>query len=487
MMNQMPKGVFKFRKNNAVFVSTVSDTVLKVVKFNIGKSSKRNFSALEVEALPRGTTIDKGLCEKLGKILKKLDYNNHPFIISLPRNLATSRYLTLPAQSLAEIENISSLQAPRYLPYPANELITGCQVISQNKNGYSQVNLVIVYKEVVNRYLNCFKILNIKNFSIILSSYGLGNFYNYLNPQETKRVMLVDIDLQQAEAAVIVHKKLIFSRYFKINRQLEGWEKLFGEEIQKTSDAYAREFPQEPVEKIALMGAEINFKESEKIIREQMELPIEVLYQELNKGKFDIPIPSLSKVVNSDYSFASLFGLALTQADTSLELLPEELKGKIRQAAHHRQYLRIFFLAVTVILLWFLAMAKNLDNKAKYLDRLKEEVGKIAQQARPLEEIDRRYKILESQGVKRAGCLDFLYELSQLMPAQVSLTNLNYEDDKELVVRGQSSELNPVFSLVSELEKSAVFKNFSVKVRYATKKKTATGEVVNFEIGCVKR
>ena len=54
-------------------------------------------------------------------------------------------------------------------------------------------------------------------------------------------------------------------------------------------------------------------------------------------------------------------------------------------------------------------------------------------------------------------------------------------------MRGQAQELNSVLAFVAQLEGSAVFKKFNVKIRYATKKKIVSGEIVDFEIACLKR
>jgi hypothetical protein len=53
-------------------------------------------------------------------------------------------------------------------------------------------------------------------------------------------------------------------------------------------------------------------------------------------------------------------------------------------------------------------------------------------------------------------------------------------------LRGQAEELNVVFEFASQLEKSPVLNNFNTKVKYATKKKTRTGDTVDFEIACTK-
>ena len=134
-----------------------------------------------------------------------------------------------------------------------------------------------------------------------------------------------------------------------------------------------------------------------------------------------------------------------------------------------------------------LSIAKNLDNREQYLKRLKIELDRVAKEARPLEEMDKRLKLMQSRWQKGPSSLGVLYELHQVMPREVTLISLNYEEDRQIILHGQSPRLDSVFLLVSKLEDSGVFKGFNIKVRYATKKKTRTAEFIDFEIVCSKQ
>jgi Tfp pilus assembly protein PilN len=140
-----------------------------------------------------------------------------------------------------------------------------------------------------------------------------------------------------------------------------------------------------------------------------------------------------------------------------------------------------------IILVWILGIAKNLDNKGKYLQQLKTELSKISKEAKLLEEIEKKFTFMQERLQKRPSALDVLYELHKVMPDQISLVSLIYEEDEQVVLRGQTQELNSVSAFVSELERISVFKNFSIKPRYATQKKTQLGEIWDFEIACLRR
>lgn len=477
--SKMIRRFIKTKDKGTIFVCQITEDSLKVIKCLL---NNRQFIGLEIEAIP--PDIDaKILTERLIQVFKKLEYNNNPVVISLPRSKVTCRYLKVPTQIPKEIDKIVSLQASRYLPYPAAELIIGYQVLSNDKEGYSDINLIIVHKDVVSRFIRIFKELKAPKVTIALSSYGLANFYDYIKPEETEVVMIIDINYQQVELAILSHKKLLFSRYCKIDRSVLNWENLFIGEIDKTRDAYLKEVAKEVPSKTVVIGAGKTYQEFASMLNKQADLPVEVL----SYDKINMPEDLLNRILSSDSSFASLVGLGLKDIDESLNLLPRDIKEKIGMLAQRQEQLRLILLISSIIFILGLGIARHLDNKTRYLNQLKIELNKIAKDARALEEIEKRLRFMERRSEKKLSSLNLLYELHQSIPPQISLINLSYEEDNQVILRGQTPELNSVFVFVSQLGKSPIFRNFNIKVRYATKKKTQAGEVVDFEIVCLKK
>ena len=85
--------------------------------------------------------------------------------------------------------------------------------------------------------------------------------------------------------------------------------------------------------------------------------------------------------------------------------------------------------------------------------------------------------------------LDFVARgdsLASAVPAEANLLSLNYEENKSVILRGTYADLNTVFSFVASIQKSPAFAKFNIKIKYATTKKTQYGEIVEFEIACLK-
>lgn len=471
------------RVNNkkAVFVCQITDSLLKVIKCLRGGDNKTEFVAAGFETISPDID-DQLLVKKIGKIFTKLLFNNDSVVISLPSSNITCRYLKVPAQKPEEIERIISLQASRYLPYPSNELITGYQAISTDQEGYAYINLILLHQDVIRRYLKIFRQLKSRQITITLSPYGLCKLYDYVKPQDTGIVTVIDISSNQAELAITSCKKLLFSRFIKINRAQADWENLFIEEINKTEDAYVKESAKEASDKIILLGAKNLSQQFAEKLNKSTALPVEVLPY----GKeSNLSGEALKDISDCDDSFASLIGLGLEDIPHSLNLIPNNIKEADKNISQRKKYLRIILFVFGIIFMGGLGMIKNLDNKAAYLKKLKIELNKIEKEAKPLEQIEERFKLFEKRLQNKSSSLEMFYELHQAMPPQIYLLTFSYEDS-QVVLRGLAPELNAVFKFAGQLEKAQAFGGFNIKVKYATKKQIQAGEIVDFEIIGVK-
>jgi len=457
---------------NTIFICQFTGDFVKVARCS-SDGAKREITAAELIPVSPAEN-DSVISEKLGQVFKKLGFNNGRIIVSLPRGLATCRYLKIPSSSPEEIRRILPLQAPRYLPYAIEELISAYQLLQSDKEGYSHINLTIAHKDIITRYLNIFKKFNPGKFEIILSSYGLLNLYNHLRPQDDLTVMAADIDSSQVELIAAGKQKLTFSRAFKLNRNQEGWEGRFIEEINKSRDACLKEVPGGLAQKIVLCGD-----------REAALYCAETINK---KTEFSADILDYENTSISGQSFVSLIGLGLTDMPEALNILPPDIKQGARNAVLRNSRIKFGLSIAGIMLIWFLAASKSMDNKTKYLGKLKSELSKIAEQARPLERIEKRLRFSESRLRKKPTSLDILSELYRITPSQISLINLAYEEDKELLLKGEAPDLGSVLEFNGLLEKSSVFSSFDIKMREASRNKIAGGsEIIDFEIICKKK
>ena len=476
----MAKQIRQKKSKKDIFIIQVTEDYLKIIKSRQGPLNKREFIDFEFVRLADGIN-DKELAEKTKSLLKKLNYNNNQVILSLPRHQATCRYIKVPAKFPAEIDKIIPFQASKYLPYPIQELITGYQIISTDKEGYSYINLNIVHKDIVLGYLSFLNPLGIKNFSIILSSYGLCNLYSEIAPLSNVS-MVVDIDDNYVELIVVSQKKLSFSRSLKISQQ-QNLENILSEEIKKTNNAYVKETGQASAPG-AIIFTSKNISAQDLSVK--ISMPVEVS-DYCSKVCPQSAQAVCEKIKATGLSVAGLIGLGLKEISAELNILPENIKQLRIRAFKKKELIKSAVTILLTALMFTFAVMKDLDNKRHYRDKLKIELDKISKEAKTLEEIERRFVLLESEAKYRLMALEVLYELHKIMPKDIHLSSFIYEDDKQIALRGQTPELNYVLELVSGIEKSKAFSNFTCKLRYATKKKTQMGEIIDFETICLKK
>ncbi len=474
----------KIKSESSIFVCQVAEGLLKAAKCVGSQYSKREFAGLEMGEIPFDMD-DKGIAEKIRRLFKKLGYNNNSIVISIPRHQATCRYLKIPGSNPREIERIISLQAARYFPYPAVELVTGYQLIHIDKEGYSHINLLIAHKDVIERCISLFKEFKAQKQVIALSSYGLCNLYNYIHPQaHPQPVIIVDIDSQLVELAIVSGKKMLFSRSFGLSRAQADWENILMDEIRKTCNAYLKEVSSEPVGKIIIFNTAGVLKDFVGAVSKNNFLPVEVL-SPAEKLKFTDKLSA--GILNSENSFFSILGLGLEPIEASLNLLPPDIKSRIRNNFSKKERSKIILLILGSVLIFALGIAKTFDNKARLLAMLKAEVARAAKEAKPVEDMDKTLRFADINGRQPLSVLRILYELHRITPGQVYLTNFNYEGNSQVILHGQAPELEAVFVFVSGLEKSPEFKDFDIRVKYASQKKAQSNEVIDFEIICSKR
>lgn len=429
----------KERKQKIIFVCAAGEQFLKIGKYALASRQAPKILIFEKETFAPDAD-GKFLSERFKGILKKLDYDDNNIVFCLPRSQATCRYLKIPSVNPQEVEKIAYLQSSRYLPYPLEELICGYQLI-RTKDGCSEINLAVTHKNSVDKYLSIFaEQIKRGKLSVILSSFGLANFFYFLNSSENDPVMLIDRDENWVEIAIVQKDKAFYSRSFKLLRSQPGWQDALKIEINKTKNAFLKEMPEIIIKRVEVLS----------------------------------------------YPDAAMFGLAREGIPIQLNLLPKGLKDDLTARVLRKERLAVILFATAMAVIWIFGALKGLDNKERYLIRLKEALHQISNEAKPLENIEKRLKMINENKVKPDSGLEILYELHKIIPTQANLISLDYEENKAVVLRGVASEFNFVLSLASELKKSQVFNKFKIKIDHATVKKMPNKEAVEFQINCQK-
>ncbi|MCX7661185.1 MAG: hypothetical protein N2Z79_00700 [Candidatus Omnitrophica bacterium] len=439
----------KSKTKEAKIVLEISEEKIRILKI----SERSILESQEKDILEK----DK-IAQEINELFKRIRINRETIIICLPRYLVTLRYLKIPSLDPQEIEKISHFQSSSFLPYPLEDLISGYSLINLDKlEGYSYINLIVVHQNLILDLIRSIPPEFKNNIeSIQLSSLGIYNWYKtYKDKNISDPVIVVEMS-GFLEIAVVSKEKFFYSRAIKIKHLENNLLQKIIEEIKKTYEVYLQEIKDKEPKKIILAGT----------LKEGLE-------KELTK-EFKIPIEKLDQPVH-------LLGMAFFKVNDSLNLLPQKEKELRRKLVLIKERIKLGILSFSVLFFFILGLALTFYNKSIYLSKLKSELNKITLETKELEEKKTRLEFFKKQALKMK-LVDILSDLYQRLPEGLKLFNLLYEEDKELILRGEAKDLSLVFNSTSLLQESMFFRE--ARVGYATKKNVYGSEVVDFEIIC---
>jgi Tfp pilus assembly protein PilN len=125
---------------------------------------------------------------------------------------------------------------------------------------------------------------------------------------------------------------------------------------------------------------------------------------------------------------------------------------------------------------------ERLHNRQAYLAILNDRYQKIADESEGLNEKMERIKRIKAKLDTKAFALNYLFEVSRLLPQEIIITNMSFQKDEKLNVKGRARELPDVFKFIATLENSPYFKD--IQTRYTTIKKYKDRDVTEFELVC---
>ena len=113
---------------------------------------------------------------KIRDLIKINRFKKNNFVLMLPRYIAISRFLKLPAREHKEIEEMVRLRTMREtLASDLENIIYDWRLIGHDKEGYSLVTLFIARRDRINRYLEVMEDAGIMPEFVTLNTSGFLN------------------------------------------------------------------------------------------------------------------------------------------------------------------------------------------------------------------------------------------------------------------------------------------------------------------------
>ncbi len=477
MKNFKPKGKFSAIELDAKSIKLAQGTVV------LGKPKLTAlFFAKDLDL--EGALIKDNIKSEFAKNAIEVD----SCLICLPRQAVSTRYLKLPSQDEKEIEKMVKLQIPKLLPYASSEIVSSFKIINSDSAGFNYCIVVLAQQNLVRNLYSFLESIGIKPTKVILSSEGAVNLISLLENDRSKfeTLILVDVDVASADIIIIREGQLVFTRSIsRLNNETANelsWQNKLEDEINRSLDIANKEVACAKIDRLIFTGSLPGIRGLDKALNSNFPFPLEVISL-VNSEIIKENLPAKQILERHDVSFASVIGAALSKDRFSLNLLPADIKDKLdsRQAKQERR--KFLLLTALVITLLFGIFAKHIYDKYRLLRIIERKIKILSPQANTQEEISLRFETMREQLRQSVFTSDILKQVYNIIPSDVSLTNLNIEKDKALLLKGQTYKFSSVFNLINLLEADEYFKN--VRLRYITKRKIRELELTDFQIDCV--
>jgi hypothetical protein len=399
--------------------------------------------------------------------------------VVLNRNKITVRRVDLPSQDPKEIEQMLGLYLIRQIPYHKEEVCWAYQNLGFDGVSNSHLILAIALKNVFKNIVSSFIPINILPESILMSSQGVVHYVADACRDKTAlpgTYVILDIDANYSDLVLVHNHKLGSSviipqgaGQLKSNQEKER----FAVELKQALVALNNEIPDAKSEKLFLTGAS--------------EAQLTFIETVLAKD-FNLKVQYLSSRDYDDCTFAGLNGISLSAvlgfgaqvAKNDIKfIVPElqirkELKSKVQQ-------LMILGISLVYILISLGGIALvRLAQKQFYAASLKSRVALMSKDTKELEDITMKLKVAKQYVDSKASVLSLLYELSQLCPDSITITNYNWEWQKSFSFRGYAQQISDILAFTNTLSNSEFFKG--AQNRYTRRRKMKDKDVVDFEI-----
>lgn len=394
-----------------------------------------------------------------------------------------TKNIEVPSVDPKEIKEIVSLQAGRHTPYSREEIIVDYVNLGVYRKNYTRLLLVIVNRNIIKRRFDILNKAGLIPEKVIFSAEAVAlNCARLLNLEtENSEAGIIHIDEESTDFIIVFKNKPIFIRPIPLGAKQLVFEKQnyalrFLEEIKRSQEAYLSEDIGKLPSRFILTGG----IEALGGIDKEMNIPLERVSYLRNISFSEKILKDLS--LNKNISFFNTLSSLVSIEKIKIDLIPEEIKLKKALQIRAKELFKTGILVLSILVVLFFILLSKIYFKTLYLKNLDKKYQALSLEAKEVENSFSRLSLVKNYLSKRGYSLEVLAQLYDILPKEIELSNIRFEEAGKFSLRGSALSMSVVFSLVDNLEKSNYFKE--VKTRYTTKRKTSTGDVTDFEIVC---
>lgn len=428
---------------------------------------------------------DEDIAKALRDALSDMALNAPCFIDTVPPHVVITKNIEIPSTDPEEIKEILDLQAGRHTPYARDEIIIDHINIGTYRNNYSKILLLIVANSHIKRQMAVFDRVSLKLEKVLFAAEGIAWFVSRVLRWETQESPKVVLHMDEAvtDFLVLFKEKLIFVRSIPIGAEhFVGADEInlrrWAEEVRHSLEAYQSGDIEKDPSALLFLGASAETKDFERLLNEALHLPVQTL--PYTRGVTMAPEAAQALSAAQRTSFLNCLGPVWAQEEAKVNLIPENIKLSISIQERGRDLIKAGIFALTLLVLFFSILISNIYFKGVYLEKLDTEYRSLNEKAKSLENDFTRVSLIRNYLLKRGYSLEVLAEFYDVLPPELKVDEIRFDDEGKFFVRGTAETMSVVFSFMEGLEKLRYFKD--VKTRYTTKRKDGLKDVTDFEI-----
>jgi len=409
-------------------------------------------------------------------------------IVSFSRNAVTLRNLRIPSVNPSEIDDMIKLHVGRQVPYAKEEIISGYRVVGKDTMGYSKVMLAIVHRESVRRIFRILERAGLYTDRLELSSDGVLSWLclamKGVGVRGAETFIILDVDSGFSDFIISGSENILFSRVITQGREQlvdqDKWPKFLGEMKQTLVISQGEEIVQRPV-RVYLTGAGAGLEKLASRIETEFNMPVEKVAPLTG-------LPLAKEVVQEpeglvdEASFSALLGLGLDTVKKKINfVLPE---AQIRKALREKTRDAIILGSGAMYLMLMLCgiYLERMHAKQALLDLISTRYKTMKQGVELLDEKLERIRQIKSKLDTKSLALNYLLEVSRLLPGEILVTNIVFQKDEQMTIKGRTAQMSDIFKFITLLENSPYFKD--IQTRYTTRRTFKGVDLNEFELIC---
>ncbi|MBI5026776.1 MAG: pilus assembly protein PilM [Nitrospirae bacterium] len=427
--------------------------------------------------LPFNKDLHEDAVSEIKKFISQHRINTKAVFVSIPKKWAIIKFMEVPAPEKDSLKGLMQYEVERHVPFQIENVFYDFHALGKNGNSY-RIVLVAVQKEKMENIMEFLRKSSLKPQAINISSFCLLNAIELSGNRADRWQELLGLTRRseifgasedvcislflrpgESDMAVIKGGSCMYLKDAAID--LDNSE-VFLEELSHELNETLSGLSIKKIDRLILSGPGSTRQGLSQSVAEKFGIKV-VAINPISKFSTSAKDAEMQELSPSLGACLSGFGLG----NIKINILPH------KQGAGERQIGPLITkISLPVILLLGLGiLASGMSNEKKSLRLIEEgikknepEMAAVEKLSAGLNELGKKKKFLLSVETDTVSKLDILAELTNVIPADAWITNLDYKESErkdnkyrgELVISGFAASSS---KLISVLEDSLFFEN----------------------------